>query len=386
MNRNLIIGVDLNKEDPQVCYYDTETENTVVASMKDSVEGVSLQDILDELEVQSELPEEDTDVDMILDMEQKASDILRQTLEDQGITDPELQIEGITVTVPKLDRHLVELIRFVYEDLGIESGRGFLQDYKESFYYHTLYQKKEYWNRNVGFFRFDDRQVSFYSLTMNQQTRPITCMVSEGVSITLKEDKSLWDEQFCNMINASLRQNIYSCIFIMGETFSGSWGKRSVPLLCKGGRKVFMVDNLFARGACYAARERVLERRLGDYLYLGDDLVRNNIGMQMIVQGNETYYPLISAGVNWYDTEKTVECLLDDEAALEFVVSAMDSKKQNVLRMELPGMPERPDRTTRIRLHLEFESPTRCVVEAEDLGFGDLFPASGQIWREILEG
>jgi hypothetical protein len=77
---------------------------------------------------------------------------------------------------------------------------------------------------------------------------------------------------------------------------------RSTALLCKGGRKVFVVDNLFAREEPAAAQEKRRWRDGWPAICTWEmiELIRNNVGMQMTVQGTKTFYPLISAGVNWY--------------------------------------------------------------------------------------
>ena len=108
--------------------------------------------------------------------------------------------------------------------------------------------------------------------------------------------------------------------------------------------------------------------------------------MKMYLQGRETYYPLIAAGVNWYEADKICECILiGKEHELRFLISRMDEKDQKVSVMELPELDDRPDGTTRLRIHLSCESSKRCVIEVEDLGFGDMYPATGKVWREILE-
>ena len=56
--------------------------------------------------------------------------------------------------------------------------------------------------------------------------------------------------------------------------------------LCRGKRRVFCGDNLFAKGACFGAREKVEERSLKGYLYLGNDLIRYNVGMEMKINGS----------------------------------------------------------------------------------------------------
>ena len=86
---------------------------------------------------------------------------LKQALTMLGVTDPPRQIDGIMITVPALTKPFVQAIRKAYEKLSIPRGRAYLQDYKESFYFHTLYQKPEIWTRKVGLFQFEEENVSF---------------------------------------------------------------------------------------------------------------------------------------------------------------------------------------------------------------------------------
>lgn len=81
------------------------------------------------------------------------------------------------------------------------------------------------------------------------------------------------------------------------------------------------------------------ERRLKGYLFLGNDLVRYNIGMEMTINGSPAYYALIAAGVNWYEAEKECELILDGTEELEFIVSSMESGKRNRYTMKLDGCP-----------------------------------------------
>ena len=77
--------------------------------------------------------------------------------------------------------------------------------------------------------------------------------------------------------------------------------------------------------------------------------------------------------------------IMDGMDELIFVVSKMDDGKRSRYSMALPGLPRRPARATRLKLHLEYESPRRCRIRVEDLGFGELFPSSGKIWQETME-
>lgn len=80
----------------------------------------------------------------------------------------------------------------------------------------------------------------------------------------------------------------------MGEEFDKSWMGNSLAFLCNR-RKVFMGQNLYTKGACYAAMEYARMNRVGDYLYAGPDMIEQNMGMEMIIRGHQEFYPMISA-------------------------------------------------------------------------------------------
>ena len=411
--KNLIVGMDLNRKESQICYYERGSQDAVSAPVKVGSTRVAFPTVLSRIPesgewhygLEAEFFAEQKNgvlVDQLYDLcadgnsfsvdgeEFSGGDLLavflKQALTMLGVTDPPRQIDGIMITVPALTKPFVQAIRKAYEKLSIPRGRAYLQDYKESFYFHTLYQKPEIWTRKVGLFQFEEENVSFESLSMNHRTKPVTAQVEEGKTIHLSGEPQQKDEQFRALVEESLKDELYSSVFILGEAFDKSWAVRSTALLCRGKRRVFCGDNLFAKGACFGARDKVEERSLKGYLYLGNDLIRYNVGMEMKINGSPAYYPLVTAGVNWYETEKECEFLMDGIRDLVFVVSKMEDGKRYRYSMALPGLPDRPDKTTRLRLHMEYDSPRRCQIDVEDLGFGEMFPSSGKKWHETMEG
>lgn len=382
-------GIDLNRDETQICWYDPEKDETFAAPMKIGNEPVSFRDILDDLdELQEDLKTAGEDEEpnrKLRRLYELSADIFRQALATLGISDPSRQLQGLVITAPDLTLPLIGLIREVYSRLGLDGERAFLQDYRESFFYHTFYQRKELHSRKAGLFHFHGSEVSFLSLSQNLQTRPVTVSCQEGRSVRLGEDAASWDSLFCGLVRDSLKNDLYSGIFIMGDVYEQDLMPRATALLCSGGRKVFVVDRLFARGACYAAREKTIEEVLEGVLYLGEDLVRSNIGMEMVVQGSRTWYPVVSAGVSWYEAGTSFSCLLEDGTDLVFLISSLDGSSRREESIELTGLPERPPKTTRLEVSLCFTSPDRCTVEVRDAGFGDLFPSCGKIWRKEWE-
>ncbi len=377
--RKIVVGIDLNPDEPQLCYCERLSGDTVTAPMKSQDRDLSWGSIPERLE-QGFQNEEEKNA-----LYEDAATWISHAFAAHGLTDLPSRLAGIMITVPKLSKENVEMLRYVYNKLGLPAECCFIQDYRESLYYHTMYQKNELRARNAGFYCFSGSELTFYRFRLNSMTRPVTAEINQSAAIVLPEDEEERDAEFCALIGENLQGEIYSGIFITGDSFDRSWAVKSIQKLCRGGRRVFVVDNLFARGACFAAREKIWDRKLNDYLYLGSELVRRNIGMDMIIKGTQTFYPLVSAGINWFDVNTACEFILYGDPELIISTSGMEDRKKEQYRMTLPGIPERPEGTTRLRLQLEFLSANECRITVTDLGFGEMVPSSGNIWQETLE-
>lgn len=311
---------------------------------------------------------------------------IREALTLLGVREPVKKISSFMLTTPKISRVFVENVRVAYSRLGFAPERCSVQEYEESFYFETFSGRTDTRGRKVGLFIFAGSEVSFAKLDVDQKTRPAIVTYTTGRRTVLSEDPGEKDREFYTLITESLGSDTYSTIYLVGEGFDQSWAGKSVALLCKGQRKVFYGDNLYAKGACQAARERVEDRRLKSYLYVGSDMVRHNVGMDMVIGGVSAYYPLVIGGVNWYDVSVDFELILDGENSLRLQVSELNAKEKQVLGMKLPGLPERPPKATRLAVHLEYISAKQMKIVVKDLGFGDLYPSSGKVWEETLVG
>ena len=133
-------------------------------------------------------------------------------------------------------------------------------------------------------------------------------------------------------------------------------------------RRVFQGNNLFSKGACYGARERVYPSTLsGAYVYLSADKLRANIGMTCDKGQAEVYYPILDAGTNWYEANRVFDVML---------------VKNNTITLE--GMKVRGNKTNRVELRFYMEDANAVQIEITDKGFGEFFPSTGQVWKECL--
>ena len=223
--------------------------------------------------------------------------------------------------------------------------------------------------------------------TQYDQITTVFCPESKyGISWSIKAGiKAAKDAEFYTFIKNTLGKELYSSIQINGEGFDQEWAQKSVKLLCYQKRKVFYGNNLFARGACAAGAERFITHKLKDYRYLGNSLVMTDVGMDMRVMGAQASYPLIEAGRNWYECSAECELILDGTEELVFNATAMGETEKRRIGMRLPGLPKRPNKTTRLHVKLQYISQKECEITVTDLGFGEMFPSSGKVWTEITK-
>ncbi len=310
---------------------------------------------------------------------------LNQILKALGVVEPVKHTKCLVITVQRLTGVMVEHLRKACEEVGLARDRYILQDYSESFYYYAMCQKAEYWSRGVGWYAFDKDKVSFRRLSMTGNTKPVLVTLEKPVSKELTEDPQMRDKEFSRFIQDTLGRGMYSSILITGKGFHQEWASNSITALCRHQRKVFYGNNLFAKGACYTAKEKLEDRELRRYLYLSDALVKYNIGMDMMIMGSPAYYSIIQAGKNWYECRSEFDLILDDTNQLTFHISHMQSSERQKVSMSLPGLVPRPNRTTRLRVCLECQTETTCKITVKDMGFGEMYPSSKKIWTETIQ-
>ena len=407
--RDLIIGIDIGKEYTQICYYDRKAEEARSLSMKVGASqyeapgclcyraehddycvgleaeyfarekgGIMIGNIYDicQSEEKPQVAGEEKDPAELM------AYFLKGILRFLGIQDIVKNTKCLCLTSPELTGVQVRNYQKACSLAGFPAEKYMLMDYGESFYYYALGQKRETWNRSVGWYSFENEEVSFRRMSMNSGTRPVLVRLEVPVRTVLSKNPEERDAEFYTFIKDTLGKELYSSIQINGEGFDQEWAQKSVKLLCYQRRKVFYGNNLFARGACGAGAERFLNHDLKDYCYMSSSLVLSDVGMEMRVMGTPAYYPLIESGRNWYESNAYVELILDDTKELVFIVDTMGEAKKKRIAMALPGLPERPDRTTRLGVSLQYTSQTECRVLVKDLGFGEMFPSSGMEWKE----
>lgn len=305
------------------------------------------------------------------------------------------QIEALMFTVEELTPRIVDVLGKVAAGLNLKGARICFQSHTESFYAYTLHQSTELWKNDVIIFEYTDVLKSLH-LECNTRTVPKVVFIeqqehSEMGRRVWKEDKEAekqqmeeLDQLFLGIAGEVIRDRSVSSIFLLGDGFKESWPRESLKFLCRE-RRVFRGNNLYSKGACYSMMERLNPGRAWkEYVYLGADKLKSNIGIRALRCGEDSYYAVLDAGINWYESKSEFDIILEDGNTVDFVITPLTGGNVTSRIFTLEGLPERPKRTTRLNVHIEMTSVNQAVITIEDMGFGELFKSSGKAWNQTI--
>lgn len=290
------------------------------------------------------------------------------------------KVTALMFTCETLSQRMIEVLNVVSSGLALKKTQIYYQNYTESFYSYMIYQPKELWDFKTLLFDYRSQELKYMCMECNKKTVPIVVYIDRE---QLEFDGS--DAQMLEISKVLMGSERVSSVYLIGEKFAEGWMKQSLKFLCEG-RRVFQGNNLYSKGACFCLMERLQGSEIGgEYVFLGNDKLKANIGMRVLKRGEDAYYALLDAGVNWYELEYTCELYLQDEDELEFVVTPLIGKEIQTLHMPLEGLGLNKGEATRIRLHLFLTQENVICAQVEDLGFGEFRAASETVWEKKME-
>lgn len=295
---------------------------------------------------------------------------------------PLSKIAGVMFTTNQIDEQTVRIFNTIVEGLALKTKLVYFQSHVESLYYYTIHQPKDVWNGQVLACEYEKDMMVTHRLEFNRNTTPIVSFSETEKYNNIEIGNK--DRNFLNILHKNCDGRYVSAIQLIGNGFKEEWYKDSLKYMCIN-RRVFAGNNLYSKGACYGILEKISPSSVGcEYIYLGKDKLKANIGMEVLKRGQKSYLALLDAGINWYEVKGEAEFILQEGNELEFRISSLIGNKVYLETMILDGLPERKKGTTRVRLEMEMVSDTTIHVLVEDLGFGEFYPATNQKWEKDI--
>jgi hypothetical protein len=299
-------------------------------------------------------------------------------------------IAAVTFTMRDLTPELMEKIKACSALIFKKNTNIYFLSHEDCFFQYMIHQPEEMWIQDVLLYDYRVDGVKSYLLSMNRKTIPVACFIESAFHADMRvedlkdkkpEEK---DKLFLDILRKNCEEKIVTSVFLLGEYFSKEWCRESLKYMCRG-RRVFQGNNLFSKGACYGAREKTFPSTLAtSYIYLSDDKLKANVGMTCDKGQTEIYYPILNAGTSWFEADKSLDVMLVKGNLITLNIVPIDGNISRTAKISLEGLKVRGNKTNRVGLHFYMENPTALWLEITDLGFGEIFPSTGQVWKECI--
>lgn len=299
------------------------------------------------------------------------------------------RIEALMITCSCLDERMTWILEKVTANLRLKTDRISFQSYQESYYHYMLRQSADLWREPSVLFSYHGNRMDFLRLECNRKTQPLVVFIHREEeafparnSVSQDAQGSLaLDMDFLRLAQEKLGKEKIASVYLIGEDFSEDWLKNSLRYLCDG-RRIFLGNNLFSKGACYGMLECFSPTEAGgSHVFLGEDKLKSNIGMKILQRGEETYLALLDAGSSWKKSGVAWEFYLREENEIELMITSLSAGRKWTVPIVLEQL---SGDMARIRMTLRMAEENLLAAEFEDLGFGEFRPAGNRRWRQEI--
>ncbi len=388
----LFLGIDIDEEISQVCYYDVEKRSvqTVYKSGDDPnfLNSLCLSDILKDKETSY-----------------RAIQHLLGALINAAKIQTDLNvISAICICLHDYRDEVREVFHRALALLGIPRDRYTLLGEEETFAFYAFSSEPALVAQGTVLYNFKDTELTACFLTrVNYKGTTVLREVNDVTSSDLLravagKERTLDDagDELLDFFDRTLKENQVSSVYLTGRGFDEENIPR--PLLLKlgtGGHRIFVGQNLFVKGACICAlamkvpmadpfRSAGIFRnvslsehgtmsgggRFSMCIMACRNRITSSIAVKTYTNGSSGWHILVRPGTNIDEASAELECLLSDDNYILFEIEPLGAPKR-IEAFELAGFPRRDSKTTRIKLWMSFVDEDTLKITARDIGFGE---------------
>lgn len=297
-----------------------------------------------------------------------------------------VQITLLAVTLPESAKELEQKLTEIFGRLGIQKEQLLFLSHTECFMRYIVNMKQELRMNDAALFACDNEHFYYDRVYFSRKKEPQSVMSERkdftaeyyggGIDKEEAERKAYW---FYNMVQQQLSSQTVASVFVTGAGFADGWAMEALKKLCEG-RRVFYGQNLFVRGACYGAYMELTSR---EYIFLNENMTREDIMVKAYRDAKEQYFVLSEAGSDYRTVKSTLRFILDDTNEVEFLVNHAMRREPVHEVMILDHLMQRENKTVRLELRLFYVDRDTPVVQLRDIGFGREC-TTYRIWEQIL--
>lgn len=292
----------------------------------------------------------------------------------------EITVRALTLT-GRIDPGMhYEKLQEIVRNLPVEDIS--FQSHEESIFSYLVHQPRRLMGYETQILDLTTEQLVAYRVEMNHKTKPVVVSIEttetdfykrKHYASIMEHDRELakLDQELAEYMQGYTAGRIVTSLYLIGDGFHGDWYQETLKVICRN-RKVFAGDNLFGKGACFAAAERIWKGEASeDFLYLGKDMLQYNVGIRLHDKTEEIYCPLLDAGTNWYEVAGSLAFYIEDTDEIRLQVVPIRGGKK-VIVIGLNGL-KRPYRSCLVEIAFSMQDKETLELTVLDHGFGSFF-------------
>lgn len=372
---------------PNVMFYSFEEKKWYVGNNVSSVrfkdKGVMIEDVLGSI---------DSDIstvvdDSILSPEELLLLLLKMHIEEFMNRSEEYKLCRLTVTLEKYHPKVYHVLLKLREELSLSEDSFYIMSHENAFFQYVMNQDEKLRNNSVAMFEYGSEGMEYYRIDRKQQGNTRIYYLSrqdmkEEMSYSmLFGDIEQLDQQFAEIARVKMKETYISTVYLTGPGFNDNWIEESKKVVCDG-RRVFMGQNMYTKGACYHAKYGAYETGR-DCILCTEGSIPFDIGVSLgDMEGRNHFHLIALGGREWYNMKGKVTLFLDDTNRINMVYRDKVTKEMQKEIIEIHGLPRRPPKTTKISLEVEMFDERMGAIVIRDVGFGKIYPTTNKIYRK----
>lgn len=295
------------------------------------------------------------------------------------------KISEIMFSIQELDTRILDTIIRCMRTLGVERKKIHIISHTESYLYFVLSQKRDLWSNISVLFDLSGNGLNYYEMEVLRGMQPNIAsakrtVLEEGFELSILDTShgmKMADSIMTSCVERLLSRKLISSVYLSGKGMDNcqKWGNNFLRVLCAR-RRVFFIENLFAKGAVYAAMEFLREQSAYPYRIMCEGRISVDISLEVYQGMQMRTLKLSEVGNNWYETKASFDFIPDQESVLKLKVKKLGERLPTVAEIPLSEFEQRGNKLSRISFSLSFLSENTFQVVLRDKGFGELFPAT----------
>ena len=397
-SNGLYIGIDIDENISQVCYYEREDMSVrSVSNNADSPEFINASSFSEIMTSQAH-PE-----DVIYKMIQV---LIERTKEQSGNS----KVAMLSVCLRDYSPESRKVVTKALEMLGIPKEKYILIGLSEAFAYYAFNAEPALFAQGAVLYDYEKEGINAYFLQrISYKGNTVLREIDKSISSVrllqvIKGELLLKDvmDEINEFIGSTLNEHKTSSVYLTGKGFDTSdIPQETLNFIGKKGYRIFAGQNLFVKGACICALAKASPiadpfRRAGIFKNLslsgGADVsggrysscilacknrITTEVSVRTFFKGESVTSTVIKPGSNIDESTGELECILTDKNIIELELKELGANVPSIERIDLSDIRKRPDRMTRVGVSVNFPNEDLMELIFKDMGFGEACKSEG---------